>query len=160
MARSGATMVAADLAQLPSERRSALARVRAGIRKHLPAGYRGTMNWGMITYEVPVKRYPNTCNGQPLLYAALAAQKEYLAIYLMGACQDPALTRVLNDGFRTATRNWTWATPAFAFAGRRTSRWISSARWSRVLRSPSSSRRTRLPIAVDGGGCGTRWRSE
>ena len=53
------------------------------VRKHLPDGYRETMNWGMITYEVPLDRHPKTYNGQPLCYAALAAQKSYLSLYLM-----------------------------------------------------------------------------
>jgi hypothetical protein len=40
------------------------------------------MNWGMICWEVPLARYPNTYNKQPLAYAALAAQKNYAALYL------------------------------------------------------------------------------
>src|ERR1051326_8619672 len=40
------------------------------------------MSWGMIGWEVPLERYPDTYNGQPLLYAALAAQKNYTALYL------------------------------------------------------------------------------
>ena len=32
------------------------------------------MGFGTITYEVPNTRYPKTCNGKPLMYAALAAQ--------------------------------------------------------------------------------------
>ncbi|GMQ84869.1 MAG: hypothetical protein BMS9Abin07_0434 [Acidimicrobiia bacterium] len=36
----------------------------------------------MITYEIPLERYPETYNGKPLQYAALAAQKHYNALYL------------------------------------------------------------------------------
>jgi hypothetical protein len=36
----------------------------------------------MISWEVPLDRYPHTYNGQPLSYAALAAQKNYTALYL------------------------------------------------------------------------------
>ncbi len=40
------------------------------------------MNWGMITYQVPLETYPDTYNGQPLMYAALASQKNHMAVYL------------------------------------------------------------------------------
>jgi hypothetical protein len=40
------------------------------------------MRWGMITYEIPLERYPITYNGQPLQFAALAAQKNYNTLYL------------------------------------------------------------------------------
>ena len=83
MARSNAKTPAAYLKELPADRRREIARVRDMVRKHLPDGYRETMNWGMITYEVPLDRHPNTYNGQPLCYAALAAQKSYLSLYLM-----------------------------------------------------------------------------
>jgi hypothetical protein len=38
------------------------------------------MNWGMISWEVPLERYSDTYNGQPLSYAALAAQKSHTAL--------------------------------------------------------------------------------
>jgi hypothetical protein len=60
------------------------------------------MRWGMISYEIPLKRYPTTYNGQPLLYAALAAQKQYYALYLMCVYQDPKLERLLKEGFARA----------------------------------------------------------
>lgn len=37
----------------------------------------------MINYEIPLERYPNTYNKQPLTYVSLAAQKNYYALYLM-----------------------------------------------------------------------------
>jgi hypothetical protein len=36
----------------------------------------------MITYQVPLETYPDTYNGQPLMYAALASQKNHMAVYL------------------------------------------------------------------------------
>ena len=83
MARSNAKTPAAYLKELPADRRREVARVREMVRKHLPAGYRETMNWGMITYEVPLDRHPKTSNGQPLCFAGLAAQKNYLSLYFM-----------------------------------------------------------------------------
>jgi hypothetical protein len=83
MARSKAKTPASYLKELPDDRRREVARVRDMVRKHLPPGYRETMNWGMITYEVPLDLHPKTYNGQPLCFAALAAQKNYLSLYLM-----------------------------------------------------------------------------
>ena len=83
MARSNAKTPTAYLKELPAERRRELSRVREMVRKHLPDGYQETMNWGMITYEVPLERHSKTYNGQPLCFAALAAQKNHLSLYFM-----------------------------------------------------------------------------
>ena len=45
--------------------------MRKVIRANLPKGYRESIGWGCITYEVPLKVYPDTYNGQPLGVAAL-----------------------------------------------------------------------------------------
>ena len=46
------------------------------------------MNWGMITYQVPLSDYPDTYNKKPLMYAALASQKNHMAVYLIGIYMD------------------------------------------------------------------------
>ena len=89
MASTTAQTVEAYLDELPPDRRAVISTLRDTIRKKLPKGYRETMNWGMITYELPLERYPDTYNGQPLMYAALAAQKNHYAVYLTGLYQDP-----------------------------------------------------------------------
>jgi uncharacterized protein YdhG (YjbR/CyaY superfamily) len=86
--QSKATTVKQYLGELPADRRAALSKVRAVIRKHLPKGYAEVMNWGMITYEVPLATHPDTYNGQPLMYAALASQKNHMAVYLSGIYAD------------------------------------------------------------------------
>jgi len=48
------------------------------------------MVYGMIGYANPLERFPHTYNGQPLTIAALAAQKNYLSVYLMGVYGDEA----------------------------------------------------------------------
>jgi hypothetical protein len=83
MARSHAATVKEYLEELPEDRRAVVEAVRKVILKNLPAGYCELMNWGAITYAVPLKRYPDTYNGEPLCYAALAAQKNHYAVYLM-----------------------------------------------------------------------------
>ncbi len=82
--KSEAKSVAAYLAELPPERRAALEKVRAVILAKLPGGYEETINWGMISYEIPLALNPKTYNGKPLMYAALASQKNHMAVYLCG----------------------------------------------------------------------------
>lgn len=100
LAASKAATVAEYLKSLPTERRRVVSAVRSVVRKNLPKGYREAMGFGMITYGIPLKSYPHTYNGQPLCYAALAAQKNYYALYLMGAYADPSSGRKLAAGFR------------------------------------------------------------
>ena len=87
---SDAASVDAYLAALPADRREVVARVLKTVRRHLPPGYTEAMAWGMITWSVPLERYPDTYNGEPLGYAALAAQKRHYSLYLMGTYMDPA----------------------------------------------------------------------
>ena len=82
--RSEATTVEGYLAELPADRREAIEAVREVILENLPDGYVETMNWGMIAYEVPLEVYPDTYNRQPLAFAALASQKNHMAVYLTG----------------------------------------------------------------------------
>ena len=98
--QSDATTVKAYLDSLPDERRTALARVRTVIRRNLPKGVVETMNWGMIAYEVPLRTYPDTYNGQPLLYAALASQKNHMAVYLMGIYGSEELRTRFEEAYR------------------------------------------------------------
>ncbi len=83
MARSMAGSVEDYLGELSRERREALQEVRKVVLDNLPAGYVETMNWGMITYEIPLERYPDTYNKRPLMYAALASQKNHMSLHLM-----------------------------------------------------------------------------
>lgn len=97
MAKSAATTVAAYLKELPADRRAVIAAVRDVIVRNLPKGYEETMNWGMICYEIPLERYPDTYNKQPACYASLAAQKNHYAVYLTGI--DDAKRKQLADAF-------------------------------------------------------------
>ncbi len=102
MVQSKAKTVEAYLEELPEERRAVLAAVRKVIKKNLPKGYQEAMNFGMICYQVPLERYPTTYNGQPLCYAGLAAQKNYFAVYLMGAYGSKELANKLRTAFARA----------------------------------------------------------
>ena len=82
MVSSRAATVADYLAELPQDRRAEISQVRDIINAALPAGYVERMNWGMITWEVPLELSGPTYNRQPLAYAALAAQKNSNSLYL------------------------------------------------------------------------------
>ena len=82
MVSSSAATVADYLAELPPDRRAAIEAVRDLVNQALPDGYRECMSYGMIGWVIPLSRYPDTYNKQPLAYAALAAQKNCNSLYL------------------------------------------------------------------------------
>jgi hypothetical protein len=102
MARSNAATVQEYLDELPEDRRSVIAAVRDVILQNLPDGYKECLSFGMIGYVLPLERYPDTYNGQPLSYAGLAAQKNYYALYLTCAYMDPEKEAWLRDAFQKA----------------------------------------------------------
>jgi hypothetical protein len=106
MATSGAKTVAEYLAGLPHDRREVVSGARALVRKHLPKGYQETMGFGMIAWGVPLSKYPDTYNGQPLCYVALAAQKNFCTLYLMAAYGDPKQYAWLKGEFEKAGKKF------------------------------------------------------
>lgn len=91
MVSSSATTVEDYLAELPADRLDAITEVRHAILSNLPDGIVETMSWGMISYEVPLETFPDTYNKKPLSYAALASQKNHMAVYLHSIYGDPEL---------------------------------------------------------------------
>ncbi len=104
MVSSAAETVEAFLEALPADRRAVIASVRDLVNRHLPPGYVETMNWGMISWEIPLARYPVTYNKQPLGYVALAAQKHYCVLYLLGVYVDSQNEKNLRDAYARAGR--------------------------------------------------------
>ena len=100
--KSSATSVPDYLAGLPEDRRTAIKAVRTVVNKHLPKGYVEGIGYGMIVWSVPLKVYPDTYNGQPLMYAALASQKNYMALYLTGGGTNGPVHKKLVAGFKAA----------------------------------------------------------
>ena len=98
--RSTATTVKAYLAELSPERRAALETVRKTILENLPAGYEEAINWGMIAYQVPLETYADTYNGKPLMYAALASQKNHMAVYLTSVYMDQAAREAFEAAYK------------------------------------------------------------
>ncbi len=98
--RSEAATVEEYLSGLPADRREAIERVREVIVANLPDGLEEGMNWGMIAYEVPLERYPDTYNKKPLMYAALASQKNHMAVYLTGIYMDDGARQEFEDAYK------------------------------------------------------------
>lgn len=83
--QSQATTVKQYLAELPEERRAAIATVRKVILKNLDKDFEEGMQYGLIGYFVPHRVYPPGyhCDPrQPLPFAGLASQKNYMSLYL------------------------------------------------------------------------------
>ena len=91
-----ATSVSEYLQALPPLAKKELLLVRAEIRKRLPKGYAEMMQYGMITYVVPLTTYSQGYLGKkdvPLPFVSLAAHKNYHAIYLMNVYGNADLER-------------------------------------------------------------------
>ena len=104
--RSEAGTVEEYLESLPEGRRHALKKVREVIQQNIPDGYEEAMNWGMITYQVPLEVYPDTYNGQPLMYAALASQKNHMAVYLTGIYMNEANRKSFEEAYRATGKRF------------------------------------------------------
>lgn len=102
MVQSKAATVEDYLAELPPDRRHVVATVRDAVNRALPDGYAEAMSYGMIGWIIPLARYPDTYNGQPLSYVALAAQKNAYSLYLTGVHGDARRERFLAEAYAKA----------------------------------------------------------
>jgi hypothetical protein len=101
--QSSAQTVADYLKELPEDRRAAISKVRAVIRKNLPKGYAEQMCYGMIGYVVPHKLCPAGyhCDPKlPLMYASLASQKNYMSFYGMALYMNADSERWIREQFQ------------------------------------------------------------
>ena len=99
MVKSKAMTVKEYISELPAERTNDIKAVRNLIIENLPKGYVETMQYGMITYVIPIDRYPNTYNGLPLGYISLASQKNYMALYLMNVYSNKEIESNFKDRY-------------------------------------------------------------
>ena len=82
--QSDAKTPQAYLAALPPERREVVSRLHEIIQDNLKGGFETGMGYGMLSYHVPLRRYPAGyhCNPeQPVPFMNLASQKNYVAVY-------------------------------------------------------------------------------
>ena len=104
--RSDAKTIHEYLTEMPDDRREDIKNVRKTILANLPEGYEEALNWGMITYQVPLEIYPDTYNKKPLMYAALANQKNHMAVYLTGIYMDEDLYQNFEENYRNTGKRY------------------------------------------------------
>jgi hypothetical protein len=104
--RSNASTIDQYLAELPDDRREMVQAVRQVILENLPPGYEEAMNWGMITYQVPLETHPDTYNKEPLMYAALASQKHHVSVYLMGIYGDDEARQEFEEAYKATGKRY------------------------------------------------------
>ena len=120
--------VDAYLRSLPEERRAAISAVRSVILQNLDPSYEEGIQYGMIGYYVPHRVYPKGYHSnpkQPLPFAALASQKNYMSFYLMSVycgCTEGT------DGDRHAR----WFREAWAKSGKKLDMGKSCIRFKKV----------------------------
>jgi hypothetical protein len=76
--------------------------VRDVVRSRLPKGYEEVASGAFTVWQVPLSTFPDTYNGKPLWYCALAPQKNYLSLYMMSVYGSPKLEKQLREGFKAA----------------------------------------------------------
>jgi hypothetical protein len=119
--QSKAKTVPDYLAELPADRRAVIEAVRRVVLQNLDKKYEEGMQYGMIGYCVPHRIYPAGyhCDPkQPLPYAGLASQKNYMSLYL--AC-------VYGDGDHAK-----WFQQAWAKTGKKLDMGKSCVRFKKV----------------------------
>src|SRR5205809_8101989 len=60
------------------------------------------MGWGMIMYSIPLERFPKTYNKQPLMYAALASNNNFVTLHMMSAYAPGDHQTRLKNAFKAA----------------------------------------------------------
>ena len=93
--QSKATTVEQYLSELSAERRASIDAVRKVILDNLDRDCEEGMQYGMIGYFIPHRIYPAGyhCDPkQPLPYACLASQKNYMSLYMMCLYADGPLS--------------------------------------------------------------------
>lgn len=124
-----ASSVADYLAALPADRRAAISAVRDVIRANLDAGYEEGIQYGMISYYVPHRIFAagyHTDPKQPLPFAALASQKNHMAVYLMGVYCG------CSEGPEGETRDAKWFREAWARTGKKLDMGKSCVRFKKL----------------------------
>lgn len=82
------------IAALPENRKPVIEKLREVIVANLPDGFAEQIAYGMISYVVPLSRYPqgyHVKKGEPLPFLSLASQKNHVALYHLGLYQNKDL---------------------------------------------------------------------
>ncbi len=89
--------------------------MRKAILDNLPEGYLETVQFGIISYVVPLESSPKTYNGKTLMYISLASQKNYKSLYLMSIYGDEEKARQFDAEFEASGRKMDRGKPCVRF---------------------------------------------
>lgn len=92
--QSKATTIDQYLKNISEDKAEGFSKLRDTIKKNIPKGFSEEINYGMIGYVVPHSIYPDGyhCDPKlPLPFVAIAAQKNFIALYHMGIYASPEL---------------------------------------------------------------------
>lgn len=79
---------------LEDDRKEIIQELRSVFQNSLPEGFEEVFSYNMITYAVPLSKYPNGYLNKkdvPLPFISLASQKHHIAIYHMGIYMNKPL---------------------------------------------------------------------
>lgn len=82
------------ISQIPEERRDAFRKLLETIDSNLPKGFVQNMQYGMVTWCVPLETYPSgyhCTKNAPLPFLSVASQKNFVAFYNMGIYAEPKI---------------------------------------------------------------------
>ena len=90
------------LEQVDEPRRQAFDELYKEIKNNLPDGFEEIIMYDMISFVVPLERYPNgylNRPNEPLPFVSIAAQKKHLAIYHMGMITNETLRNWFQESY-------------------------------------------------------------
>jgi hypothetical protein len=98
-----ASTVAQYLAALPADRRAAISAVRKLINENLPKGYEEGMQFGMVSWYVPLSMYPAGYGENPkvpLPLVALGSQKSGMVLHFLCLYGHPTLSTWFTNEYK------------------------------------------------------------
>src|SRR3954464_3202170 len=90
-----ASTVAEYIAGLPADRRAAISAARKTINENLPKGYEEGVQFGMISWYVPLSTYPKGYGENakvPLPLLSLGSRKSHMALHMLCFYGNPTLS--------------------------------------------------------------------
>ncbi|SHI85315.1 protein of unknown function (DU1801) [Mesonia phycicola] len=97
-----ADSVADYLANVPTEKSGAFAKLRKSIVENLPSGFKECLSYGMVGYVIPKSIYPAGYHCDPSLplpFMSIACQKNFIALYHSGIYANPELLQWFQEEY-------------------------------------------------------------
>lgn len=82
------------ISQIDDKWRDSFVQLSETIQNHIPDGFESVLQYGGISYVVPLSTYPqgyHVTPNTPLPFISIIAQKKHLSLYHMGVYSDPEL---------------------------------------------------------------------